>query len=79
MKDVLHALCNAHHLRELKAPIELDDEDWARKMQMRPPALAGDQWGMDNSTGVATGRRSTIAARCRLGSIVPVLSPKRLR
>ena len=34
MKDVLHASCNAHHLRELKALIELDHEDWARKMQI---------------------------------------------
>jgi transposase len=34
MKDVLHALCNAHHLRELKALIEIDHEDWARKMQI---------------------------------------------
>jgi transposase len=34
MKDVLHALCNGHHLRELKALIELDREDWARKMQI---------------------------------------------
>ena len=34
MKGVLHALCNAHHLRELKALIELDHEDWARKMQI---------------------------------------------
>jgi transposase len=34
MTDVLHGLCNAHHLRELKALIEIDKEDWARKMQI---------------------------------------------
>jgi len=33
MTGVLHALCNAHHLRELKALIEIEKEDWARKMQ----------------------------------------------
>lgn len=33
INDVLHALCNAHHLRELKALIEIDKEDWARRMQ----------------------------------------------
>ena len=33
MVGVLHALCNAHHLRELKALIEIEKEDWARKMQ----------------------------------------------
>jgi transposase len=32
MPDVRHALCNAHHLRELKALIEIEKEDWARKM-----------------------------------------------
>lgn len=31
--NVLHALCNQHHLRELKALIEYDKEPWARKMQ----------------------------------------------
>src|SRR5674536_113356 len=33
MQGVLHALCNDHHLRELKALIEIEKEDWARKMQ----------------------------------------------
>lgn len=34
MTGVQHALCNAHHLRELKALIDIDKEDWARKMQI---------------------------------------------
>ncbi len=33
LPGVLHALCNAHHLRELQALIEIDHEDWARKMR----------------------------------------------
>ena len=33
MQGVLHALCNAHHLRELKALIEIEKEDWALRMQ----------------------------------------------
>jgi len=33
LTGVLHALCNAHHLRELKALIEIEKEDWASKMQ----------------------------------------------
>ena len=33
MTGVLHALCNTHHLRELKALVEIEKEDWARRMQ----------------------------------------------
>ena len=33
LKGVLHALCNAHHLRELRALVDIEKEDWARKMR----------------------------------------------
>ena len=29
----LHALCNAHHLRELEHAYEQDNQQWARQMQ----------------------------------------------
>ena len=32
LAGVEHALCNAHHLRELKALIDIEKEPWARKM-----------------------------------------------
>jgi len=33
LEGVQHALCNAHHLRELRALIEIEKEPWARRMQ----------------------------------------------
>jgi transposase len=33
LEGVRHALCNAHHLRELRALVEIEKEDWARRMQ----------------------------------------------
>jgi transposase len=33
LRGVIHALCNAHHLRELKALIDNDKERWAIRMQ----------------------------------------------
>ena len=33
LEGIKHALCNAHHLRELKALVEIEKHDWARKMQ----------------------------------------------
>ena len=33
LEGVLHALCNAHHLRELQALVDIEKEEWARKMQ----------------------------------------------
>jgi transposase len=33
MEGVLHALCNAHHLRELQALVDIEKEEWARRMR----------------------------------------------
>ena len=33
LAGVTHARCNAHHLRELRALIEIEEEDWARHMR----------------------------------------------
>ena len=33
LRDVEHGLCNAHHLRELQALVEIDKEAWAGRLQ----------------------------------------------
>ncbi|MDJ0590820.1 MAG: transposase [Pleurocapsa sp. MO_226.B13] len=33
LPQVQHSLCNAHHLRELKASIEIEGESWAKAME----------------------------------------------
>ena len=33
LEDVLHKLCNAHHLRELRALSEIENEAWAKSME----------------------------------------------
>jgi hypothetical protein len=46
LADVGHALCNAHHLRELKALIEIDREPWAAPMPaaaQAPTSASEDQ------------------------------------
>ena len=32
LDGIQHSLCNAHHLRELKAVVEIDKEPWAKSM-----------------------------------------------
>ncbi len=41
----LHALCNAHHLRELKALIQFDKEPWARSHERLSPRRLQDGRG----------------------------------
>jgi transposase len=40
LENVNHALCNAHHLRELNALIDIEKEGWARDMARLLRALA---------------------------------------
>ena len=56
--DVEHALCNAHHLRELKALIDIEKEPWARKMSLLLVRAAKQV-----ERAVAQGK-AALAARC---------------
>ncbi len=39
---MLHALCNSHHLRESKALIEIEKEEWAGRMRRLPRRACHD-------------------------------------
>lgn len=44
VKNVLHTLCNQHHLRELKPVIEFDQEKCARKIKRYQISKSTKQW-----------------------------------
>jgi transposase len=69
MTGVLHALCNAHHLRELKALIEIEKEDWARKMQILL-RRACHATNVARARGVALTARLIARIQCRYDAIV---------
>jgi transposase len=60
-----HALCNAHHLRELKALIEFDNEPWAEKMRdcLRDACLAVGEARAKGETALSPAALQTFHAR----------------
>jgi len=52
----IHALCNAHHLRELEASIEFDGQKWAKSMQ---DLLIAMRDAVDKSGGALSKLRAT--------------------
>ncbi len=79
LRQVEHALCNAHHLRELKALIEFDGEAWATPMRdMLLAANAAVCQARDTGARPSRPNRSTpwskaIGRRC--GRAWPSIAP----
>jgi transposase len=69
MQGVLHALCNAHHLRELKALVEIEKEEWERKMQrlLRRACHAGN---LARERGVPLKPRLIACFECRYDAVL---------
>ena len=80
MPNVLHALCNAHHLRELKALIDIEKEDWARNMQhlLRRACNAANspQSAHFEKTSASLSTRSSRACWHGLSGVMTPSSPK---
>ena len=60
LKAVLHALCNAHHLRELKALVEIEKEDWARHGAQCDQQLTSNGLPPEPGIDLAAGRRRAL-------------------
>jgi hypothetical protein len=71
---LLHALCNAHHLSELKALVEIEKEDWARKMQQLLRRAATPQTSSASAGLLST--RSGRACMHRLNAVTTPSWPK---
>ena len=64
LTNLAHALCNAHHLRELKALIEIEKEPWAERMSRLLLAACS---AVRRAAAAGAGALSEVASRRILG------------